>query len=92
MVLSPLFTGSEGLVTPAGLVLPFSGAVVAAHNTSEPKKNETEMMRQSRKDLLNLDVIVPPKLKKDSTLLKRGLFRQHVKNIQIFGILSEGKM
>jgi len=58
---SPFFAGSEGLVTPVGLAPPFSVAGVAAHNTPELRKIETERMRQTRVDLFNFDFIIPPK-------------------------------
>ena len=89
---SPFFPDSKGLVTTVGVAPFFSGAGVDAHNIPEPKKSEAEMTRPRKVDFLKFDSIIPPKFKKDSTLLKRGLFRQNVKNIQIFGILSAGKM
>jgi hypothetical protein len=61
MNFSPFFPNSGGFANSAGLALSFSGAGVAAHNTSDPKKSETEMMRQIRIDLLDLDLIRPPK-------------------------------
>jgi hypothetical protein len=61
---SAFLADSGGWVTSAGLTVPFSGTDVAAHITPEPQKSETEMMRQTRIDLLNLDSIGPPKTRK----------------------------
>jgi hypothetical protein len=80
---SGFLAGSGGLVTSAGLTLPFSGAGVAAPDTPEITKSETEMMRQIRIDLLvDLDLIGLPRSERLLTRLstwRRGLFYQNLK-------------
>jgi hypothetical protein len=67
-----------------GLAPSFSGAGVTAHNTPEPKKSEIEMKSEIRIDLLNLNLIGPPKITEliQPTLkVKRTVIYQRLKQI-----------
>jgi hypothetical protein len=94
MNFSPFFAGSEGLVTPAGLAPAFSGPGVAAHDISEPKKSETEMMRPMRAVFINFDFIVLPKFKDLFRPLKmrRKFTSSKFKQVYMFWILHAGRM
>jgi hypothetical protein len=75
---SPFLAESGGLVTTSGLGVSFAGSGFAAQISPRPKKITSELLRQIRIGLLQLDFMVPSNSEKFHPYLS-----SHALNLQM---------